>query len=616
MNTQALSRKEKRARIAKASKLYGIKGEESLALHQAYMALNAGDVRTALQLAHPVTQSHPGNIHGWIILGGAALNQREGKTAKAFFAQALDKAPADPVAIGGMAKAHVLEAEVEPAVALAAQAIRAGLKDVGLITLYLQLMGLMGRKLAALDVVVPAARRIDDAKLANQIGDMLLDVDETGKSVEWFEKTYRLDPAPDAHKVARLKGLLYGVKLAAAETYARTLLDEGMKDDTIALTLLTALRLQHKYDEVETLADTLEFATPEGFARSRGVLSNVRQDRGDLAGAQAAYDEATHVVDGGHRMNKAYGAYRLRAGDYAEGWGHFAKRFPDQQRKWVAAENSAPENLAGRDHVYLVSEQGVGDQLALMALLRLAPLPEGCRMTFVGDPRFGPLLDGNDFGLDFAPMESFVGTREAGSPGELVYLGDLVRYLAEHPAEARHGAFLATPEPRRDELRAKYEARAKGRPIIGVSWASRSLIGALRSIDLAEVVQTFPEGSLVVNLQYGDCAADLAAARAARPDLDFMDDKTVDQMADLQGFAAQIMALDRVVTIDNTTAHMCGALGHPDTHLLLPLGTELMWYWGLNGGPVDQWYGSLKTHIQQGQAGDWTAPLAELRALD
>ena len=91
-----------------------------------------------------------------------------------------------------------------------------------------------------------------------------------------------------------------------------------------------------------------------------------------------------------------------------------------------------------------------------------------------------------------------------------------------------------------------------------------------------------------------------------------MADSGIDQMADLAGFAAQIAALDTVATIDNTTAHMCGALGHPDAHVLLPAGSECMWYWGREA-EVDPWYGQLALH-RQAEAGDWSAPLAGLRA--
>ncbi|MFD2853679.1 hypothetical protein ACFSZS_01105 [Seohaeicola zhoushanensis] len=114
----ALSRKDRRVRIAKAAKVYGIKGQESLDLHEAYNALARGEVMRAVQLAHPITQSHPASPHAWIVMGGAALAQREGRTAKAFFAEAQAMRPKDPLVLGGLAKAHVLDAEVEEAVTL------------------------------------------------------------------------------------------------------------------------------------------------------------------------------------------------------------------------------------------------------------------------------------------------------------------------------------------------------------------------------------------------------------------------------------------------------------------------------------------------------------------
>ena len=76
MTDTALSRKDRRVMIAKAAKAYGIKGQESLDLHEAYQALGQNNVMKAVQLAHPITLSHPKSVHAWIVMGGAALAQR------------------------------------------------------------------------------------------------------------------------------------------------------------------------------------------------------------------------------------------------------------------------------------------------------------------------------------------------------------------------------------------------------------------------------------------------------------------------------------------------------------------------------------------------------------
>ncbi len=616
MNIQTLSRKEKRARIAKAAKVYGIKGEESLALHQAYMALGAGDVAEAVRLVHPVTKSHPDNAHSWIILGGAALAKREGATAKAFFTKAADITPKAAIVMAGMAKAHVLCAEVEDACDMSARAIAAGSEDVGLIKLYLQLMGRLGRRLSAADVVAPAARKIDDAALSLTVGDFYAEAEETGRAVEWLDRAWRLDPTPESHQIARLRALLYSLRLTDAESMARDLIDDAQDRDTVALILLTSLRVQRRLDEAEEMAESFEFATPEGFAQARAIVANILQDRGDAAiggAADSAYVEALNVTDDTGRIAKAYGVFRFRGGDFAGGAPFFDQRFPEAQRRRSPLENSAADALATRDRVILLTEQGIGDQLALLTLLKIAPVKSGAEISFVGDARMGDLLRGNTLGVNHIPQEVFLAGQLVAAPNELIYLGDLTRFLADRPAADRHGPILNVDSDRRARLRKSYESQANGAPIIGVAWASRSLIGVLRSIPLADMVADFPENALVVNLQYGATKDDIAAAKAARPDLTFVTDTHVDQMADLAGFAAQIAALDRVITIDNTTAHMCGAIGHSDSHVLLPTGSECMWYWGAEGQD-DPWYGALNLHRQE-RAGDWSAPLAALRAI-
>lgn len=612
MNTAALSRKDRRAKIAKAAKIYGIKGQESLDLHEAYNALARGEVGKAVQLAHPITQSHPGSHHGWIIMGGAALAQREGKTAQAFFGQAAAIRPNDPVVLGGIAKAHVLEAEVEEAVAMAPRAFDAGSEDIGLARLYLDLMAQFGRRLAAADALGPMADRLNDAGLCHRMGDLLVDAEESGKAAYWYEKAYKLDPKPEAHRIGWLRGLLAKCRFDEAEPLARDLMNTATDRDAAVGLFLLLLRVTGRADEAETIVEGNEFASTEGFAHAKGVMANIWQDRGDYDAAADTYLEAIHVTGQAGNIAKAYGVFLFREGDFAAGQPYFAERFPSQQRARIPLENAAPENLSGLGRVILMSEQGVGDQLALLPLLRMAPVAEGTEVIFVADARFGPLLEGNLLEVTHRDKDEFLSTPQQLAPNELVYLGDLSRYLDGSDPATRQGAYLVPDATRVEALKAKYQALSNGKPVIGMAWNSASLIGYLRSIPLDRLVSALPEGALVVNLQYGDVAKDIAAAQAARPDLTFISDDTVDQMADLAGFAAQIAALDHVVTIDNTTAHVCGAIGHPDAHVLVPAGAECMWYWGREG-TRDPWYGAANLH-RQDTAGDWAGPLAAIAA--
>jgi hypothetical protein len=80
-----------------------------------------------------------------------------------------------------------------------------------------------------------------------------------------------------------------------------------------------------------------------------------------------------------------------------------------------------------------------------------------------------------------------------------------------------------------------------------------------------------------LDLQYGDTGATRAALRAATG-VELRHDPDIDLRQDIDGLAALAAACDTVVTTSNVTAHVAGAIG-ADTHVLLPGGQALFWYW-------------------------------------
>jgi hypothetical protein len=69
-----------------------------------------------------------------------------------------------------------------------------------------------------------------------------------------------------------------------------------------------------------------------------------------------------------------------------------------------------------------------------------------------------------------------------------------------------------------------------------------------------------------VSLQYGDIKNDLEALRELTGGR-VIHDTEINQLVDLDGFAAQIAALDGVISISNTTIDMAGMLGVPTVHI-------------------------------------------------
>ena len=77
-------------------------------------------------------------------------------------------------------------------------------------------------------------------------------------------------------------------------------------------------------------------------------------------------------------------------------------------------------------------------------------------------------------------------------------------------------------------------------------------------------------------------------------------DKSINQMKNLDDYATQVAACDLVISIDNTTAHMAGALG-VQTWLLLNQKPD--WRW-LEDTSDTLWYPNVDVLRRQGDDDD------------
>lgn len=109
-------------------------------------------------------------------------------------------------------------------------------------------------------------------------------------------------------------------------------------------------------------------------------------------------------------------------------------------------------------------------------------------------------------------------------------------------------------------LRKKYQARQGDRtkPLIGICWYSSHHGKEMPSLQhwrdfIHRTDATF------VSLQYGNVASDVNILGRNR----VITDPNIDQLVDMDGFAAQVAALDGTITIINTLANVGGALATP-----------------------------------------------------
>jgi Glycosyltransferase family 9 (heptosyltransferase) len=74
------------------------------------------------------------------------------------------------------------------------------------------------------------------------------------------------------------------------------------------------------------------------------------------------------------------------------------------------------------------------------------------------------------------------------------------------------------------------------------------------------------------------------------------------ELADFYDTAALVEALDLVISVDTSVAHLAGALGKP-VWLLNKLQT--CWRWGLKGTTTSWYPGVMRIFRQEERPGDW-----------
>lgn len=350
------------------------------------------------------------------------------------------------------------------------------------------------------------------------------------------------------------------------------------------------------------------------YAEAYSNRGNVLREQGRLGEALADFDRALALdpEKPGLRYNKATAA--LQAHDFAVGFDLYRDRWtsPDFEGQAQRQDLPAWDGAPAEGRVLLWGEQGIGDELFYASLLPLVDR-SGVRLTLAADHRLHPLFKRSFPGLDLVGRDDTGGEYAAQAP-----VADLGHVLGVDAAmiARRPDPYLVAGRDRMDALRAANPVLAR-RPVCGLSWRSGNpRMGGARSLELGRLAPVFAGTGLTpVNLQYGDVTAALQEARADHG-LDVHVLQGLDLFNDLDGLAAAISLCDVVLTIDNVTAHLAGALGKRAI-VLVPTGKGRYWYWG--GEAQSLWYPSLSL-VYQRETGDWGPVLAEaahrLRNLD
>ena len=311
-------------------------------------------------------------------------------------------------------------------------------------------------------------------------------------------------------------------------------------------------------------------------AELRLLAARALRQLGAFQATREALETARIEASDHSQIQRSLGLELFRTGQVTEGLtlydqGRWQLESHGKYRRPFSAPYWKGEALKGR-RLLLWAEQGIGDQIMQARILpRL--LAEGAAITLEADPRLFPLLGPLAAQITCVPQTCPANT--ALQKAQFDWQSSLFSAwrFVETPTEG--GQCLHADPALTGRYRSAW-AKMGSALNVGLSWHSRAeATGALRSIppEALAPLAARPD-TRFHSLQYGQ--PDLTAFSQAFG-APLLSDPSVDPLASLTRQAAQIAALDLVITIDNATAHLAGALG-VKTWLLLPKGSE--WRWG------------------------------------
>ena len=329
---------------------------------------------------------------------------------------------------------------------------------------------------------------------------------------------------------------------------------------------------------------------------------------GNYAAALRNYDRALKVAPKHNMARWHRGMLKLMLGDFANGWAdHEARRTLPVHTVSVPA--GIPEwdgkNAAGKT-LLLWGEQGLGDQIqGVRFAVNLAAL--GARVVVRCAPALKRLFAGADGVSAVVAVGEVLPACDAHVP--MLSVPFLLKLFNETQYDA--GSYLRQSLLSRTShagrLRQYDASRTYQRTRAGFAWAGSSghTNDALRSLPASRLAALLEGVSTQwISLQVGERGTELRnlphALRAEITD-------AAPMLVDFVDTAHVVSALDRVVTVDTSIAHIAGALGVP-TLLLIPFVPDWRWQLVREDSP---WYPSVRI-LRQPSAGDWSSVIARV----
>ena len=328
----------------------------------------------------------------------------------------------------------------------------------------------------------------------------------------------------------------------------------------------------------------------------------------DFEEALRSYQRALSINSNRAKTHVEYSMTLLTMGSVSEGWAQYEWRWRD--REFASEhERNFPQpfwdgsSLAGKS-ILIWLEQGVGDQIMFASMLSKLQLQARQVLVETGK-RLIPIFQRSYKGVDIIPAQN---------PPDSVLLNSSIDFqspiaslsqwlLPTEESFPKYQFYLKSCPKRTEMLQKKYQQLAGGKFLIGISWkSSNKAVGDMKTASLAHWESLLSQKDcFFINLQYGDVKQEIEDFFQQTGIQIYYDDE-INSLESLDDFAAQVAALDLIISTSNTTVHMAGALGKPVWTLLSYVAG---WRWMVDRSD-SPWYPSMIL-FRQKSIGNWSS---------
>jgi tetratricopeptide (TPR) repeat protein len=571
------------------------------------VAQQAGDLKAAERLFRQTLARAPESSEALHLLGVLAFTRRDFVDAERFFARAINANEKDYAAFFNLGKTYEVMGRFDTALA-AYGAIPEQTEHYGDAMLRTGVIRYAQWHLeeAASAFETAIALQPQSTLAIVDLGIVYNHLGRFEDGLQTLRSALAVDPKLSDARRALADVLRFLGRIDESIAECQVLLETDPDDALTLLLLGRAMFDKDEFEEAENAFVRAARAAPERHEpRSNlNVLYHVQQRldaaivQGEAAIALAPLDSEAHI-----NLGMSY----LMSGDFARGWPLFEWRLHGTQNRDKYPYRDLVKRWSGEslgDGKLLVSrDQGVGD---FILFSRLFPMVKarGLQLFVECPPEIAPLYRGFP-GVD----RLLLGTsdvRRAPHIDAQIPLGSLPLVLKIDTATIPSAVpYLRADIAQTLSFRERFAALGIGRKV-GIVWAGSPKHGSdrYRSCNLSAFAALAGVPNVRwISLQKGPAQSQLELAPFGMNILDLSYELT-----DYSATAAAISALDLVITVDTSVAHLAGALGKAVWTLL---GFETFWLWQTNVSTTP-WYPTMRL-FRQPAPNAWDALFSNVR---